>query len=128
MKKLFFAMMALVALFMVSIVKADEKIDIKAEYEYEQKVCMEALVNAWLAQKSDKEMVVLLGNLVRANSRYRMTADIDNSVAGSMLRATEAGKTAKEKLSLAICEYYRSKGIILDTRNNFNRGSFMVRQ
>ena len=130
MKKALYTIMAIVALFVgTATVRADEeKVDIKAEFEAEQMACLDSLVKAWMAEKPEKELTTLLANLVRANSRYRMAAGVDNSIVASVLRAMDPGKTLKEKVSLAISEYYRLKGINLDTRDNFNRGSFKVKQ
>ena len=128
MKKSLYSLVAILVLCTASFLVAEDKIDPKTEFKYEQEVCVTALVNAWLSEKPDKELTSLFGNMVRANSRYRMVSGgVDNSLAGNMVRATETGKTVKEKLSLAICEYFRSKGINLETRANFNRGSFKVR-
>jgi len=127
MKKVFYALMAIVALvFAGNTVKADD-IDVKTEFKREQEVCTENFVKAWLEQKNDKEMKTLFAYMVEANVNYTLACGgIDNSLTGTMIRAMENGKTEKEKFNLAACEYFRSKGIKLDTRSNFNRGSFKV--
>ena len=104
----------------------DEKVDIKEVLKREQEACMEAFVNGWLAEKSEKELTTLLVNMLCANSRYRMVIGLDTSLVGAMARAAMEGRTVKEKISLAICEYYRAKGIDLNVRARFTNGSFKV--
>ena len=129
MKRAFYTMMAIFALFWAgATAKAADKVDAKAEFKHEQEICIENFINAWLEEKSEKELTVLCANLARANSRYRMACGgLDTSLAGMMIRAMENGKTVKDQLNLAVCEYFRSQGINLDTRAHFNRGSFKVR-
>ncbi len=128
MKNAFFTLIAILAMvFAVNTAKADTD-EIKAEFNRQQEICTENFVKGWLDQKSDKEMINLFALMVRANTRYSMACGgLDTSLTGSMIRAMDAGKTEREKFCLAICEYYRAKGINLDTRSNFNRGSFWVR-
>ena len=84
-------------------------------------------MKGWLAEKSEKELTMLFSNMVRANIRYRMAIDmVDISLVGTMLRAVMEGKRDNEGISLAICEYYRAKGINLDVRARFTNGSFKV--
>ena len=129
MKNAFYTMMAIIALlFAGTTVKAADKVDAKAEFKQEQDVCIDNFINAWLEEKSEKELAVLCANLARANSRYRMTCGgLDNSLAGMMIRAMENGKTVKDQLNLAACEYFHAKGINLGVRDIFTRGSFKVR-
>ncbi|MBQ7176000.1 MAG: hypothetical protein IJS08_01185 [Victivallales bacterium] len=128
MKKTLNTMLAIFAIVFAGIyVEADEIDEAKADFKRQQEVCTTTFVKAWIDQRGVAELTTLFGNMARANARYSMACGgLDTSLTGSMIRACAPGKTEMEKFSLAICEYYRSKGLVLDTRPCFTRGSFKV--
>ena len=88
---------------------------------------MESFVEAWLDGKTEV-LPSLFANVLRANSQFRRASvGVDNSKIGEMIMASTKGKTVTEQFNILACEYFRAKGINLETRSNFNRGSFKVR-
>ncbi len=109
-----------------------QEIDLREEFKFDQEQSLNEFVDAWIkANETQRDLLKRFTYLVRANNRYRQTlTGPDSSLVGEMIRAAgdKSAETAAQKMNLAMMAYFKSKGIVIDTRSCFSAPVYEVKR
>lgn len=120
---------AVSALFSSTAFAADEAVDLKEEFRYDQEQALTVFVDAWIKGESDADLTKKYLNLIRANTRYRLSLQgPDKSFVGKVVVASEKGTDQKQKMNESALAYYADKGIVINTRSCFSKTPYDVKK